>query len=54
MARRGDRLVLSTLYLVVGVMQIVASMWMFRLLPGIAVVLIVVGGLLLILAGLRR
>ena len=54
MARRSDRLVLSTLYLVVGVMQVVVALWLFRLLPGLAVVLLIVGGLLCILAGMRR
>ena len=54
MARRSDRLVLSALYLAVGVMQILVAVWMYRLLPGIALVLMIVGGLLCILAGLGR
>ena len=47
-------MVLSTLYLAVGVMQVVVAVWMFRLLPGIAMVLMVVGGLLCILAGMSK
>jgi predicted membrane channel-forming protein YqfA (hemolysin III family) len=54
MAQRGDRLVLSALYLVVGVMQIVVALWLYRLLPGMAMVLMVVGGLLCVLAGLGK
>jgi predicted membrane channel-forming protein YqfA (hemolysin III family) len=54
MAQRGDRLVLNTLYLVVGVMQIVVALWLYRLLPGMAVVLMIVGGLLCILAGMGK
>ena len=52
MARRRSAFVLNTIYLAVGAMQIGAAFWMFRLLPGMAVVLMVVGGLLCILAGL--
>jgi hypothetical protein len=54
MARRGDRLVLNTLYLAVGFMQIVVALWLFRLLPGLAAALLIIGGLLCILAGLSR
>ena len=51
MARRSDRAVLKTLYLVVGVMQVVVALWLFRLLPGLAAALLIIGGLLCILAG---
>ncbi len=54
MADSGDRAVLNTLYLVVGAMQVVVALWLFRLLPGLAVALLIVGGLLCILAGLGR
>ncbi|MGE0405531.1 MAG: hypothetical protein AB7O65_04460 [Candidatus Korobacteraceae bacterium] len=53
MSKSGS-LVLGALYLVVGVMQILVAFWLFRLLPGMAVVLMVVGGLLCVLAGVGR
>ncbi|HVZ60183.1 MAG TPA: hypothetical protein VG892_05305 [Terriglobales bacterium] len=53
MARRANA-VLNAIYLVVGVLQIAVALWALRLLPGIAAVLMVVGGLLCILAGIER
>ncbi len=50
MARRNS-LALNAIYFVVGGLQIGMALWQVRLLPGVILVLLVVGGLLCVLAG---
>ena len=51
---RNSIAVLSIIFIVVGALEIGVALWAIRLLPGLALALMIIGGLLCILAGVGK